>query len=609
MLKSFFLCYKLKFNAGNHEENKLKMPAAVRAEVHDDDGNDSPAPRYDENENFDQKSKEPISDFSRFKNMLTAVGTASMVTSIPPPPPSIMSDSGEMAFSAPITSTIASFQSSGNIKGDDYNNTSPRSNVTTGIAVNKSSGLHTIDELDSVVGANTSSFNHLNNIADVNAAARLQQQRQQHQQQYSNTPRNGNITENNNGNTAIPEQEFGVRASHYLGPAASRYTAGAINGSAAENDTSLLSQEEYRREVNDRDAHMQRNKNEYLNDGNNPYEADEDHIGVSVDTSNAHPHFLKKPSGPQPIAFHAPADTPQDQFSNVNAELHNVPSRNSNQLTWPKELPLITADTMELHTHLAMIESSSKRRIAAATAAKIKQTGFGKGNSKKAVWNLEEPPKNSAPSANGASNSYSMFRSSNASSAAPGAKSKRTYGGRNSNEQLNSQQLAHTASAISRVEQGNARLARQFEELEKEMEILMISSGVPNSNARDQISIRPSSAGSQRSHDNSNKQLSSPIALVKAKALEKAKAKSQGQRSDGFQKLKSSLYTRANNKQTIQSNNSKFDNKELLDWDGNALDALKEIIVEGDRLAEKVRCSCLIQLHLVDQLNHRHIHM
>jgi hypothetical protein len=126
---------------------------------------------------------------------------------------------------------------------------------------------------------------------------------------------------------------------------------------------------------------------------------------------------------------------------------------------WPEELPMVPLEEKVLHAHLAAMESAEAKRIAAikAQAARIREVKAAAKMGKKL------PSHSTKPSARG------------------GAKAGGARGGW---ENRPNTAPAGPAPGVQRLEQGTARLARQFEQLEKDFKHMRDSQTSMGSSAR-----------------------------------------------------------------------------------------------------------------------------
>jgi hypothetical protein len=140
--------------------------------------------------------------------------------------------------------------------------------------------------------------------------------------------------------------------------------------------------------------------------------------------------------------------------------------------SWPRELPMTNPNTTDLHAHLAMMESSEAKRILAvkAQAAKIRQA--------KAVNQRQ-----------------------GATTAAAASASKKTAASKGAPNLTPVGSTPVTSAAQNRLEAGTARLARQFEMLEKELKAVKASrasssnGGASSSDVKIAAGITPAAVG------------------------------------------------------------------------------------------------------------------
>jgi len=216
---------------------------------------------------------------------------------------------------------------------------------------------------------------------------------------------------------------------------------------------------------------------------------------------------------------------------------------------WPKELPLVAPSAEDLHAHIAVMESTNKRRIAAATAQKIKNFKNKSADSASALGvELARQTGKTLPK---------RSRSAAASSHASGTTA------------------PAVPAAVNRLEQGTARLARQYEELQQELQNLR-----QDRSGRESKAVQASSTLPSRSlvSGPSPTRIPAPSKAAATSSSSSSSSSRVGRGAKGSQPAVAASVGTGDDATLDQSSGV---------WQSVALQTMKKIVAEGDRLGER----------------------
>jgi len=460
--------------------------------------------------------------------LLTAVGSASMVTSVPPPPPPQMSMSAEMIYTSVQDSV-------------DY-----RSHATHSVLDYSDSGRHSPANEK---GTAASSANG-NRYMDLNDDSMSPQQSKDPAPAANNGP--------------APAKRAEPRTLETFPAPANKNVVVSISNAFEDGD--------------DRDALQAGNagginaqgKANMLSKGQAPLntiiaiEIDPAMLGIKPEPAVKVERLSKPPLARTSGGLRGSQDSTGGVATSVSfTGKSNVTKRPPNPPTqWPKELPMSSPSTQQLHAHLAMMESAESKRIAniKAQAQKIREIRAG-------------------VSAKG--------------SASKGAKPR-------SNSANKGSAVTAVPASVNRLEQGTARLARQFEQMERELKTMRESGHAGaievQSGAKSVLGSTPARAaiGNQKGTSPSAipTRVPVPADLVNTYSSHEFGAKSRtsnasGSSGGGEQAARLGLSGAISTR--VSGSLLESGDREGSLWDDEAMRTMQRIVSEGDKLQDRER--------------------
>ena len=519
----------------------------------------------EENEEEDDEDEEGEEEEAKMDaiqpgaKLLTAVGSASMVTSVPPPPPPVMSESAELTLTttAPATNVWASTTSlsadSNNAHDDSRASTStpPAPSYAASLAVPSLPPVHTTD------GATAAALG-------MRGSLRYAAENEEQDQDQS----------------LVEQASFSYPAPAEADPAPPAPPAPSVPAAPAVPASAPVPARAV--SVADIVPVPDTVPVSYFK----PVEAGMGGSGAHLTASGNSGHFSglprQAPVGPslsggqaavnKIVAFEVdpfalglggvPSSSLRGSrgqgLGSVGASLAVRSVQNRSSLSpsrpppppatgWPKELPLVAPSAQDLHAHIAVMESTNKRRIAAATAQKIKnyKNKSADGASSLGVESARQTGKTLPKRSRSAASSLSSHA---AGTTAP------------------------VPAAVNRLEQGTARLARQYEELQQELQSLRQDRG-----SRESKAVQASSTLPSRSLVSGPSPTRIP-APSKAASAGNTSSSRVGRGATGGQPAVAASVGTGDDATLDQSSGV---------WQSVALQTMKKIVAEGDRLGER----------------------
>ena len=475
--------------------------------------------------------------------LLTAVGSASMVTSVPPPPPPQMSMSAEMIYTS---------------AGGLDSSVDHKSHATHSVLDYSDSGRHSPASDKGTTAASSGNGNGGNRYMDLNddsisplqskdaalaantTAAPAAAAREPRTLETFPAPANKNIV-------------VSISNTFDDGDDRDALKAGPVDGINAQGKANLLS------------------KGQALQNTIVAIEIDPAVLGLKPEPAVKQERLSKPPlartsgglrNSQDSVGGGVASSASFTSKSSITKRPPNPPTH------WPKELPMTSPSTQQLHAHLAMMESAESKRIAGikAQAQKIREIR--------------------AASAKGPAHKVGGARS------------------RSSGSSNKASAVAAVPASVGRLEQGTARLARQFEQMERELKTMRESGHAGaievQSGAKSVLGATPArGVGTGNHKGNSPSSIPTrappvPAELVNTYSSQEFGSKSRTSNASGSSGggdqaarlgLSGALSARASGS-LLQSGDRGAEGSL---WDDEAMRTMQRIVSEGDKLQEKER--------------------